>query len=371
MLSRLRRGTAVAGLVLAAVLGTGSWAAADAQTPLTGPPPGAAAWVAEAVPGLRTPDPGTASPTEVASFFRQLTPAQQDALLLRHPQVVGNLDGAPTALRYRANALSLAAELDRQRALADDAARPAHERAAAAALADRYRSLTGRQLLAFDPRGRGQVAEVFGDLAHDARTAVVVPGADVDLGTYDKATADGFDTLAGMARSLRAASGDRVAVVAWVGYTTPLGIGVDVAREELARAGAPRLDRLLAGLAPSTGPVTVFCHSYGSVVCGLAKPDPRDVARLVVLASPGMSLDRAEELAVPVWAVRRNAEDWIADVPNVRLFGFGHGADPTAADFRARPLPSTGSHGHSGYFAPGSASLAAFAALALTGSPTA
>ncbi|MFJ5232210.1 alpha/beta hydrolase [Kitasatospora sp. NPDC088391] len=371
MLSRLRRGTAAAGLVLAAVLGTGSWASADTQAPLTGPPPGAAAWVADTSPGLRTPDPGTASPAEVAAFFGQLTPARQDALVLRHPQVVGNLDGVPAALRYRANALALAAELDRQRALADDPARPARDRAAAAAKADRYRSLTGRRLLAFDPRGRGQVAEVFGDLAPGGRTAVLVPGADVDLGNYDRATADGFDSLAGMARSLRAASGDRVAVVAWVGYTTPLGIGVDVAREELARAGAPRLARLVAGLAPATGPVTVFCHSYGSVVCGLSEPDPADVAGLVVLASPGMGLDRAEELAVPVWAVRRNAEDWISDVPNVRLLGFGHGADPTAADFHARPLPSTGSHGHSGYFAPGSASLAAFAALARTGSPTA
>ncbi|MFB7946010.1 alpha/beta hydrolase [Kitasatospora phosalacinea] len=365
MLSRLRRGTAVAGLVLAAVLGMGSWASADAQTPLTGPPPGSAAWVADTTLGVRLPDPGRASPEEVAAFFAGLPAAQRDSLAVRHPQVVGNLDGAPVALRLRANALAVEEERARQRARAEDAALPSAERTAAAARADRYAGLAQHRLLAFDPRGRGQVAEVFGDLEHDGRAAVLVPGSDVDLASYDRPSATGYDTLAGMARALRAASGDRVAVVAWVGYTTPVGLGVDAAREELAEAGARRLDRLVGGLAPVAGPVELFCHSYGSVVCGRAAPDPALVAGVVAVASPGMGLERADELRVPVWAVRRNAEDWIGDVPNVSLLGFGHGADPTSGAFRARLLPSTGSHGHSGYFAPGSASLAAFAALAL------
>nr|WP_244305294.1 alpha/beta hydrolase [Kitasatospora cheerisanensis] len=311
--------------------------------------------------GMRLPDPAKASPAEVAAFFAGLTPEVQRQLALRHPQVVGNLDGAPVPLRYLANSLAVAQEHRRELARAADAALPGGDRELAAGNAARYAELSGRQLLAFDPRGRGQLAEVFGELGHDARTAVLVPGSDVDLASSDR--------LAGMARALRAASGERVAVVAWVGYTTPVGVGVDAAREELARAGAPRLERLVAGLAPVTGPVTLFCHSYGSVVCGQSAPDPARVAGVVVLASPGMGLERADQLRVPVWAVARNPEDWISDVPNVSLFGFGHGADPTSPDFRAQLLPSTGSHGHSDYFAPGSASLAAFAALAATGSP--
>ncbi|MFJ1790741.1 alpha/beta hydrolase [Kitasatospora griseola] len=362
MLSRLRRNTAVAGLVLAAVLGVGSWASADAQTPLTGPPPGSAEWVADGGLGVRLPDPANASPAEVAAFFSGLTPEQQRQLAFRHPQVVGNLDGAPIDLRYLANSLAVAQEGARERSRADNPALTAEERELAAQHAARYRDLAGSRLLAFDPRGRGQVAEVFGDLTHDTRTAVLVPGSDVDLGTADR--------LATMAKALRAASGEKVAVVAWVGYTTPVGVGMDAAREELARAGASRLERLVAGLAPVTGPVTLFCHSYGSVVCGRSAPDPAQVAGLVVLASPGLGLDRADEVRVPVWAVVRNPEDWISNVPNVSFLGFGHGADPTSPGFGAQLLPSTGSHGHSDYFAPGSASLAAFAALAATGSPT-
>ncbi|MFD8480670.1 alpha/beta hydrolase [Kitasatospora sp. NPDC059673] len=362
MLGRLRRRTAVAGLVLAAVLGVGSWTSADAQTPLTGPPPGSAEWVADTALGVRLPDPGKASPAEVAAFFEELTPNQQQQLALRHPQVLGNLDGAPVPLRYLANSLALAQERAHEQARADNTSLPREEREQAARKAARYAELTGRRLLAFDPRGRGQIAEVFGELTHEARTAVLVPGSDVDLMTSDR--------LAAMAQELRTASKDQVAVVAWVGYTTPVGVGLDAAREDLARAGAPRLERLVAGLAPLTGPVTLFCHSYGSVVCGQSAPDPAQVAGVVVFASPGLGLDRADELRVPVWAAVRNPEDWIANVPNVSVFGFGHGADPTSPGFHARLLPSKGSHGHSDYFAPGSASLAAFAALAATGSPT-
>ncbi|MFJ9457716.1 alpha/beta hydrolase [Kitasatospora sp. NPDC101447] len=366
---RIRRALAAA-VALAAVLGAGGWAA-DTQTPVTGPPPGSAAWTADTSLGRRLPDPATTAPDGVAAFFAALAPAAQDALAVRYPLVVGNLDGAPVALRYRANALALAAERTRELARAADPARTPQDHEAARTRAERYRTLLdgGRQILAFDPRGRGQVAEVYGDLAAARRTAVIVPGSDIDLLDFDR-TADPYGTPAGMARALYEATDRQTAVIAWAGYTTPVGLGLDAATEDLARAGATRLDRLLDGLAVSTRPqepATVFCHSYGSVVCGLARPTPDRASGVVVLGSPGMGVDSAAGLdpRVPLWATARNGSDWIGDVPNVRLLGLGHGADPTAPGFGARPLPATGSHGHTGYFAPGTASLAAYAAVAL------
>lgn len=56
--------------------------------------------------------------------------------------------------------------------------------------------------------------------------------------------------------------------------------------------------------------------------------------------------------------------DWISDVPNLRLAGLGHGADPTSAAFGARTVPAADVHGHTGYLVPGTQSLAAFAAIA-------
>ncbi|MFE4977051.1 alpha/beta hydrolase [Kitasatospora sp. NPDC056651] len=366
---RFGRAVAAATVALAAVLGTGGWAA-DTQTPVTGPPPGSADWTADTSLGPRPPDPATTAPADVAAFFAGLSPARQDALAARHPLVVGNLDGAPVPLRYRANALALAAERTRELARAADPALTPQDHEAARTRAERYRALLdgGRHVLAFDPRGRGQVAEVYGDLATARRTAVIVPGSDIDLLRFDRAS-DPYGTPAGMARALLDATDRQTAVIAWAGYTTPLGLGPDAATEDLARAGAPRLTRLLDGLAVSTPqpPPTVFCHSYGSVVCGLARPTPAQASGVVVLGSPGMGIGSAADLdpGVPLWATARNGSDWIGDVPNVHLFGLGHGADPTGPGFGARPLPATGSHGHTGYFAPGTASLAAYAAVAL------
>ncbi|MFV5991063.1 alpha/beta hydrolase [Streptomyces sp. NPDC056231] len=325
--------------------GSAGWASGNAQQALTGPPPGTAAWRADHALGRELPDPGRNTPDEVARFFRGLTAAQQQALVVSHPLVVGNLDGVPVELRYQANALSLQASHD-----------------------PRYARLAGsagqrRQILAFDPRGRGQVAEVFGDLRTARHVAVVVPGSDIDAGTFDR-TNDVYGTPAGMAKALYARTGPGSAVVAWAGYTTPVGLGIDAATGWLAEAGAGRLTRFTDGLAADGVPEpAVFCHSYGSVVCGLAASRLR-AKDLVVLGSPGMRADDVADLHTDarVWAAK-DATDWIGNVPNVEVAGLGHGPDPAAPEFGARRVPADDARGHTGYFAPGTDSLRAFAAI--------
>ncbi|MFE3434298.1 alpha/beta hydrolase [Streptomyces sp. NPDC059171] len=323
--------------------GTTGWVSGNAQQALTGPPPGSAQWRADRVLGAELPDPEHTAPAGVARFFARLSTAEQHLLLLRHPSVVGNLDGAPLELRYRANSLALAAEDD-----------------------PRYRSLAapGRQILAFDPRGRGQVAEVFGDLRTARRVSVVVPGSDNDAGTFDRRVA-AHGAPPGMARTLHTAAGPGTAVVAWVGYTTPVGVGINAATGSLAEAGAGRLTRFALGLRADGLPEpAVFCHSYGSVVCGIAA-HRLPATDLVVLGSPGMRADDAAGLRTKarVWAAK-DPTDWIDHVPNVRFAGLGHGTDPTDPAFGARRVPADEARGHAGYFAPGTDSLRAFAAIA-------
>ncbi|MFE9698062.1 alpha/beta hydrolase [Streptomyces sp. NPDC006270] len=331
-------------LATSVVTGTAGWVSTDAQQALTGPPPGSTQWRADrASVGAELPDPERATPAEVAAFFSELSPGERQLLLVRHPSVVGNLDGAPLELRYRANSLALAA--------ADD---------------PRYRSLAaaGRQILAFDPRGRGQVTEVFGDLRAADRVSVLVPGSDNDAGTFDRKTAP-HGAPVGMARTLHRAAGPGTAVIAWVGYTTPVGVGLDAATGTLAEAGAGRLTRFAEGLTADGLPEpAVFCHSYGSVVCGLAAPRLA-ATDLVVLGSPGMRADDVEALRTRarVWAAK-DPTDWIDDVPNVRFAGLGHGADPADPAFGARRVPADEARGHAGYFEPGTDSLRAFAAIA-------
>ncbi|MCX4505037.1 alpha/beta hydrolase [Streptomyces anulatus] len=330
-------------LATSVVTGTAGWVSTDAQQALTGPPPGSAQWRADRALGNGLPDPERATPAEVASFFAGLSADERQLLLVRHPSVVGNLDGAPLELRYRANSLALAAEDD-----------------------PRYRSLAapGRRILAFDPRGRGQVAEVFGDLRTARRVSVLVPGSDNDAGTFDRKVV-GHGAPAGMARTLHTAAGPGTAVIAWVGYTTPVGVGLDAATGSLAEAGAGRLTRFTEGLAADGLPApAVFCHSYGSVVCGLAA-HRLPATDLVVLGSPGMRADDVDALrtGARVWAAK-DPTDWIDDVPNVRFAGLGHGVDPADPAFGARRVPADEARGHAGYFEPGTDSLRTFAAIA-------
>lgn len=340
---RFGRTMVTAALAVAVVGGTAGWASGDSQRAVTGPPPGTAAWQADTAAGRALPDPARATPGEVARFFAGLDAVGRRELVRSHPLVVGNLDGAPPELRYEANRIAIAATGEA-----------------------RYASLGApdRRILAFDPRGRGLVAEVFGDLEQAAHVAVIVPGSDNDAAHHDarRASASG---PAGMARALRAATGESTAVIAWVGYTTPVGVGLDAADGRLAEAGAVRLARFTAGLDAVGAPDPVmFCHSYGSVICGLAARDT-DATDIVALGSPGMRADTAAGLrtGARVWAAR-GPSDWIADVPNVEFAGIGHGADPTSAAFGARRVPAADVRGHTGYFAPGTQSLAAFAAIA-------
>ncbi|MFJ5223599.1 alpha/beta hydrolase [Streptomyces sp. NPDC088400] len=340
---RYKRTLAAAVLATTMAGGTVGWASGSAQRAVTGPPVGSAAWRADGSLGRALPDPATASPAQVSRFFASLTPRQRQKLLRDHPLVVGNLDGAPVALRYEANSLAVRAEHD-----------PRYDRLAE----------PGRQILAFDPRGRGQAAEVYGDLTGTRHVSVVVPGSDIDAANFDR-THDPYGTPAGMAASLRAATGGRTAVVAWTGYTTPLGVGPDAAGGDLAEAGAARLARFTQGLAAAGAEKPVlFCHSYGSVVCGLAA-HAVNASDIVVLGSPGMRAADVADLRTDarVWAAK-DRSDWISKVPNVELMGLGHGQDPTARDFGARRVPAEEARGHTGYFAPGSDSLRAFAAIA-------
>ncbi|MGF1429501.1 alpha/beta hydrolase [Kitasatospora sp. LaBMicrA B282] len=351
-------------------------AASNEQVAITTPPAGSEAWTHDHSLGTDLPDPATADATTVAAFFASLGAAQQDRLVQAYPLVVGNLDGAPLQLRYRANRLALLDEVARAKAVAADPKVDATTHALAVSRANDCQALLrpGRQILAFDPRGRGLVTEVFGDLATAQRVSVIVPGSDTDLGHHDRAD-DPLRSPAGMARALQAkeqqlAPDTSTAVIAWTGYVTPVGLGPDAATARLAQAGAPRLYRLLEGLKQTSAPAappTLVCHSYGTVVCGTVAPLLHGpTTDMVVLGSPGMGVQNADELGtgVHLWATR-NPSDWIGDVPYVEVGGLGHGADPTGSDFGAEQISSAGAAGHVGYFAPGTTSLFNFAAIAL------
>ncbi|MFB6441924.1 alpha/beta hydrolase [Streptomyces sp. NPDC056411] len=325
------------------------------------------AWKHATFLGHPLPDPN-AAPGTVRAFFATLSRAEKHQLADRYPLVVGNLGGAPVQLRYQANQMAIdnAREVEERR-MADPRLTPVG-RQEAGRLMHRLESLMtpGRQILAFDPANGGRAAEVFGDLPAADRVSVVVPGVDTNLSTFER-TARANTAPVGMARSLYSAEqqarpGARTAVIAWADYTAPSGLGVEAATGQLASAGAVRL-RALVGSLPSSDSVSLFCHSYGSVVCGLAARGlPANVGDIAVAGSPGMRADSLSGLGTRarVWAMR-DAGDWIQDVPYLEVGGLGHGADPVDPSFGSRILSADGAVGHAGYFTPGTRSLRNFA----------
>ncbi|WP_328425359.1 alpha/beta hydrolase [Streptomyces sp. NBC_00443] len=305
-------------------------------------------------------------------------PAPEPAALA--PVTAATLDEAYAANRANAAEASrmAAANGNRQRAAADRA------------MAD-----PSRHFLTFDGRGPGLATEVFGDLAHADRIAVLVPGSDTSIDTYGR--------FRNAARALHerltreAPQGTRTAVVAWLGYETPGTISATVATAGRAEDAAPKLrefvrqlraipDRTssagetpgmsgpssMSGTSSMSGPskgsaeegphISLLCHSYGSVVCGRAASElDGDVDDIALVGSPGTGVDTAGALHTParVWAAR-GGDDWVAEVPHVRfdLLGttVGFGTDPMSPSFGARVF-AAGDGGHSDYFRPGTTSL--------------
>ncbi|MFF4584187.1 alpha/beta hydrolase [Streptomyces sp. NPDC001388] len=349
--------------VVFVMLATTGWTAVRHHQGTTALEASRTAWEHGRIGGRELPEPDTA-PGRLARFFASLSAAQRTELVHEYALAVGNMNGAPVELRYRANRIALRqqARIERKR-VRDNRLSPAGQQEAGRRM-HRYEamSVAGRQILAFDPEGSGRAAEVFGDLDQAERISVVVPGVDTDLLTFQR-TRRKYSAPVGMAQALYAAEREaspstRTAVIAWADYTSPDGLGIDSATAMRAENGAVRLNALLRTL-PGGAPVSMFCHSYGSVLCGVAAHTmPQRVTDIAVAGSPGMRVEKAAELGTDaqVWAMR-DADDWVQDVPHLEVGGLGHGEDPMARAFGARVLSSRDAEGHGGYFVPGTDSL--------------
>jgi Alpha/beta hydrolase len=242
----------------------------------------------------------------------------------------------------------------------------AAERAGNQGLARSLDAMRGEHFIDFNPAGQGLAVEVIGNLAQARRVVILVPGSDTSLATFDSR---GTASPQGAARSLAAQArkldpGARLAVIAWLGYATPATLSPGIMTSGDAGQGADALRPFVDYLARHGRQVALICHSYGSVVCGLAAPH-LPVTDIAVVGSPGMDASSAKSLdsSARVWA-GRGAGDWIRDVPHVQFLGLGFGQDPVDPAFGAR-IFDCGGGGHSDYFRPGSVALRNLAYIAL------
>jgi hypothetical protein len=239
------------------------------------------------------------------------------------------------------------------------------------ALANALRNLAVpyRDFLSFDPTGDGRGIEVVGDLVHAKRIAVVVPGAGNKLSNFDSVKGPGVGAEALYQQAQDLGADGSLAVIGWLGYDPPAVDSMHIAMLGHADSGARSLKAFLSQIRTVTkAPVTLLCHSYGSVVCGQAAPHVK-VTDIAVFGSPGMGVGSVSDLdtTARVWA-GRGASDGIADVPHVQVdvlgVSVGFGDDPIDPAFGAR-LFDAGKGGHSDYLRTGDTALRNLALIAL------
>jgi hypothetical protein len=242
----------------------------------------------------------------------------------------------------------------------------AASRAGNQGLARSLDAMRGEHFIDFNPAGQGLAVEVIGNLAQATRVAVLVPGSDTTLATFNsRGTASPGGGAAALAKEVRELDpGAHLAIIAWLGYATPATLSPGVLTSGDAGQGADALRPFVDDLARSGRQVALICHSYGSVVCGLAAPH-LPVTDIAVVGSPGMDAPSAAALdtTARVWA-GRGTSDWIRYAPHVQFLGLGFGPDPVNPAFGAR-IFYAGGGGHSGYFLPDSISLRNLAYIAL------
>jgi Alpha/beta hydrolase len=245
-------------------------------------------------------------------------------------------------------------------------AEAAAQRSGNTSLATSLAAMRRGHFLAFDAAGQGEAVQVLGNLATARRVVVMVPGSDTSLATW---SSRGAASPYGGARALaneaaRLDPHEHLAIIAWLGYRTPSLLSPAVLTSGNAGQGAQALRPMVTRLARDGDQVALLCHSYGSVVCGLAAPH-LPVTDIAVYGSPGMDAAsvRSLDTTARVWAGRESG-DWIRDAPHVRLLGLGFGADPMSPSFGARRF-GCGSDGHSSYLSPGGVALRNLTYIAL------
>lgn len=327
---------------------------------------------------LASPPPAS----DVAQLWNLLDPVRQSVLLNTSTHLVGNLEGIPYSVRGKANALDLnrtmATAKQRMRTERGRAERVALQRTlttlgnVSAALAER--DGVQRTLVALDPGQDAKAAIVVGDLTNAAYVSVLVPGMYMSVGEQ-------IESWAGVAQELhdqqtrflgrilgpRFGGAPGVAVVAWIGYQTP--VLMNIGGLQLAEEGADALERSLQGIrslrAGNQPYLSVMAHSYGSTAALLAlERHTVTVDALALLGSPGSDAQSVADLAVA------NGNVFVGEAPMDPIVDSAFfGSDPGSPAYGAKRMgvsgavdPIThrelaGSSGHNEYFTAGTESM--------------
>ncbi|MGW2471454.1 alpha/beta hydrolase [Streptomyces sp. NPDC001665] len=268
---------------------------------------GDAAAVRESARGyLESRIPRDASPAARREWWEHLTGEQREEYLAVYPDQIGNLDGIPSLIRDTANRDNLQLLIGKLGGRDDEVSG-----VRLAGLREIQRQLdAGGQppmyLLGIGDEGNGRAIVSYGNPDTARNVAAYVPGLNTSL-DEDFAKSDlkrARDTAIGMQQHDPSS-----AAITWLGYDAPQfpdGVdSLDVAGDERAEKGGAAFNGFMGGLSANNehgNPhMTAIGHSYGSRTVGAATQQGGGIPgvdEIVLVGSPGVGVDHAEDLGV-------------------------------------------------------------------------
>ncbi|MGW9135948.1 alpha/beta hydrolase [Streptomyces sp. NPDC055681] len=257
---------------------------------------------------LKDAIPHDASPAERKAWWAGLTQEQREEYLAVYPDRIGNLDGIPAVVRDAANRDNLQLLIGKLEGRDDEMAETQ-----LAGLREIDRQLRDDRkppmfLLGIGDEGNGRAIVSYGNPDTARNVSAYVPGLgtslDDEFAKNDLKRAR--DTAIGTQRHDSSS-----AAIVWLGYDAPqtpiddpLG-SFAVAGDERAEKGGAAYNSFMSGLAVTNeneNPhLTAIGHSYGSRTVGAATQQGGGIPGvddIVLVGSPGVGVDRAEDLGV-------------------------------------------------------------------------
>ncbi|WP_030371295.1 alpha/beta hydrolase [Streptomyces rimosus] len=309
--------------------------------------------------------PSKKDPKENAKWWAGLSEEQRQAYLDAYPEKIGWLDGIPCAERDEANRKVVDLELAKYDMKKQNGELGIHDQRNYDGLRKLQDALdkadgTGepsKQLyvLGIDTKHDGRAVVSQGNPETARNVAIQVPGTGNDLSNFD-------EQLTRVDR-LQQAADDRgpknTAVIAWLGYDAP---EFDNSMGTTGRAdpAGGDLRSFTHGLRQThqgeRAHMTVLGHSYGSTVVGsgASHGGGLDADDIVVVGSPGMTVDHAKDLNIDpghVWAGGAT-DDFVSN----HTSGLTLGEDPMEKEFGGKVF-EVDTHEHDGYWNVDSRSL--------------
>ncbi|MFI8963725.1 alpha/beta hydrolase [Streptomyces sp. NPDC053493] len=249
---------------------------------------------------LKDDIPTKGTPAERKAWWDGLSEEQRIEYLAVYPDTVGNLDGIPSLARDEANRTYMPQLMGK---LSEQGGEDAETKLAGLRGIQEKLNTPSQPpmlLLGIGDQGNGRAIVAYGnpDTARNVSAYVPGLGTKLDEGFAGGTVKRAYDTAVG-AQKLDPSS----ASIVWLGYDAPQDI--DVMTKEDAQRGAPAYNSFMAGISATNENadphITAIGHSYGSLTVGQATQQPGGIPGaddIILVGSPGVGVDRAEDLGV-------------------------------------------------------------------------